>query len=638
MPYKKWILIVLSVLLLLVVSACNSEEADEQTTSPVTVREDDMKNYYDELGIDISLRDTIVSGNLPYKTYLGGYVGERVKNNEKKWLCTALKNNPYILDAIKLRNDSNKYDIVTWYGEFPGALLYGVASCYKLTRDEEVYKAAEDLVEKLAELQAENGYLGNYSDSEQLNPKYWDVGAHFFLLHGLIEWYEASGSEAALETAEKIGSLLHRYRCIRQQEISVGQLMVISPLARLYKITGDKDLLQLINNLSKYANESCNFYQGGLDRIDFYKLPIHRWENLFDIQAYGDLADIYQDDSYVTSMINHWNSLLKTDRHTTGGMTTGETTVGTPFTNGPIETCASILWEDLTATCYGETLDSYMIDEIELTFYNAILGAQLPDGSMWTYDTPREGRKIPSNEELSWQATPRSPDFNCCSANSARGIGLLHKWTTYTDENGLRINYYGEGSIITSTPDGNVIYLTQQTVYPENGSIKITLDPEKRETFSLMLRIPFWADGSKIRINGGEYENVTAGEYYAVTREWSRGDIIELELSMNLHYMNGKEAYSDYSVMYYGPVLLAMDEANNAGWNKVKPDFNIDTIDFTLVAKSDNMVTAKVKTAGGVTITLCDFASCGSDKCFYTTWFRISGLGEAPDNIDWNVR
>lgn len=68
MPYKKWILIVLSVLLLLVVSACNSEEADEQTTSPVTVREDDMKNYYDELGIDISLRDTIVSGNLPYKT------------------------------------------------------------------------------------------------------------------------------------------------------------------------------------------------------------------------------------------------------------------------------------------------------------------------------------------------------------------------------------------------------------------------------------------------------------------------------------------------------------------------------------------------------------------------------------------
>ncbi len=623
-----------------VLFACSEDKNDgtESVTTSASEPEISTEEYFDMIGMDIAARDNIASSSVPYKTALGGFVGNRVQNNEKNWISVAYKNNPYIIEAIEKRNDSDKYDIVTWYGEFPGAFLYGAASCYKLTRSEEVYKAAEEIVNELARVQAENGYLGNYTDDEQLDPKYWDVGAHFFALQGLIEWYEATGSEKALEVAQKATSLIYRYRCVRRNEISVGQLMVISPLARLYLIEENKNTLQLINNLSKTANKQCNFYQSGLDGIDFYKLPIRRWENLFDIQAFTYLADIYDDENYVTSMLNHWNSLLKSDRHITGGMTTGETTVGSSFASGSIETCASILWEDLTATCYERALDSYMIDEIELTFYNAILGAQLPDGSMWTYNTPREGRKIPSNEELSWQKTPRSPDFNCCSANSARGIGLLHKWAAYTDSEGLRVNYYGEGTTVTSTPAGNVVRLTQETVYPSNGNIKLTIDPEKPESFSLMLRIPFWADGSRVSVNGGEFTEVKAGEYYSITREWRLGDTVELELAMNLHYMKGEESYTGLAAMYYGPILMAMDEEHNNGWNKVKPDFDVSSMNFTVVEDKSSLVTAKVTTPNGITVTLCDFASAGDDKCYYTTLFKIKGLGEAASDIDWNVR
>jgi len=628
---KKIVLLleIMAVGILLFVACQNNgtgEETSDTAESPATTEGFDAE-WYETMGLTEQDRDRIVSGSVPYISKLGGYVGQRVEGNETNWLLRALQDNPYVLGAIENRNEPNRDPIVnqiTWYGEFPGAFLYGAASSYKLTRSTELYDMIEKLIADLAALQATNGYLGTYPDEEQFAMKYWDIGAHFFLLQGLLEWHDATGSEAALAIAEKAASAIHRYRCIRQQEISVGQLMVLSPVARLYTITGNSNQRQLMINLSRYTDQTCNFYQGGLDGIDFYKLPIHRWENLFDVQGMYYLAEAMEDESYLTSMMNHWNSLLRTDRHITGGMTTGETTVGSAFTDGSIETCGSILWEDLSATCYHVTKDPKIIDELELTFYNAILGAQLPDGSMWTYDTPREGRKIPSNEELSWQTTTGSRDFNCCSANSARGIGLLHKWIAYTDDEGLRVNYYGEGSYLTSTPGGHVIKITQETVYPQNGAVTLTMELEATERFALMLRIPAWAKGTKVWVNGEAIETVTAGEYLALEREWTSNDVVTMDIAMNIRRGQGELKYKSHSYFYYGPLLLAVDEAHNPGWNRVKPVFDGDSLVFTRgETKSDELIVLKAKTASGATVTFCDFASAGADKCFYSAWVIV---------------
>lgn len=585
------------------------------------------EEWYQNMGLTKQDRDKIVSGNVPYVSDLGGYVGNRVEGNEQNWILRALDDNPYVLGAIENRNDPDRDKIVesiTWFGEFPGAFLYGAASSYKLTRNPEIFEMCEALVAKLAELQAGNGYLGTYSDNEQFNVKYWDVGNHFFMMQGLLEWYDATGSEEALAVAEKIASAIHRYRCIRQQEVSLGQLMLISPVAKLYTITGNTNQRQLMNNLLRLSNNYLKLYQGGIDGTDFYKLPFHRWENMFDVQGMYYLAQATGDESYNTSMLNLWNSLLRTDRHITGGMTTGETTVGSAFEKGSIETCGSILWEDLSATCYHVSKDSKIIDEIELTFYNAILGAQMPDGSMWTYDTPRSGKKIPSNEELSWQTTVGSRDFNCCSANSARGIGILHKWLAYTDDEGLRINYYGEGSYITSTPGNNVIKISQETVYPKNGAVRLTMELECPETFALMLRIPGWAEGTTVSINGESVEKVTAGEYLILEREWTSDDVIVMDIAMNIRHCRGESKYADYFYYYYGPLLLTLDEAHNPGWNHIEPVFDESSITFIPGETTESeMIVLKAKTIDGATATFCDFASAGADKCYYSAWIFV---------------
>ena len=609
----------------------NKANAGSETETG-TELENIMKNY----NLTEEDFDRIRASATSYKAELDGFVGERVALNEKKWLLVAVKNNPYIIKAIENRNDGQKYRIETWYGEFPGAFLYGAAYCYKLTRSEELYAEIESLVDTLEKLQ-DDGYLGTYPDSEKFDMKYWDIGAHFFMMQGLLEWHDATGSEKALEMAKKIDAAVHRFRCIRQQEISCGQLMIITPAARLYNMENSKDRLQLVNNLNKLENTMCEFYQSGLDGRDYYTLPVHRWENLFDLQGLHYLAGVYDDETYITSMLNHWRSLVSTDRHITGGMTTGETAVGSKFARGSIETCASVLWEDFSATCYLDSKDPYIADELELTFYNAILGAQMPDGAMWTYDTPRSGTRVKASEELSWQATPESKDFNCCSANAARGIGLLSQWMTLRDGEALYINYYGEGRTFVSTPGGNVAVITQNTDYPKNGTVEISLELEKPEEFSLMLRIPFWAEGSTVSVNGGEPAEAAAGKYFEIKRGWQNGDRITLEIKIAVHYMNGQGEYDNYSAVYYGPLLLAMDTNVNVGWNKMAVTLDAENFEYSIAAKKGTIVALKVKTADGKTVGLTDFASAGANGAYYTSLFKMKGREKLRGEIDWGL-
>lgn len=609
---KKEIIAAAAVVMLFALCSCSSGGGNH----PGKTTEETYYSYTD------AERQKIVSSVTPYRTALTGYVGERIALNEK-WLCRALNDNPYIIEAIENRNSSGGYDVVTWYGEFPGALLYGMAECYKLTGSAELLDAGNRLVSRLSEVQSDDGYLGILPDGREFDQSYWDVGAHFFIMQGLIDWYEVSGNENALNVSEKAAGAVYRYRITEKKPISAGQLMVITPVAKLYLINRDPCMEELARNLSDLADACCGFFRGGLSGTDFYRLPVHRWENMFDIKAYSDLAQVFGDDRYLTSMLNHWSSLRKTDRHTTGGMTTGETTVGTPFTNGPIETCASVLWEDFSAACYAVLPLSDIADELELTFFNAILGAQLEDGR-FTYDTPRSGQKIPSDVELSWQATPRSKDFNCCSANAARGIGLLSEWSMFTDSSGLRVNYYGPGVFITSTPERNPVRLVQETAYPADGAVKLTVYPEKNEAFPIMLRIPSWAEGSRVRVNDGEYVSANAGAYHTITREWKNGDTIELELSMNIHFTDGEGIYSGKAAMYYGPLLLAVDEEYNRGWNGVTPDIDREKVTVCPADTEETLFYGYILTAGGVRVNVCDFASCGRNGSRYTTWFRTS--------------
>ncbi len=101
--------------------------------------------------------------------------------------------------------------------------------------------------------------------------------------------------------------------------------------------------------------------------------------------------------------------------------------------------------------------------------------------------------------------------------------------------------------------------LRQETKFPESPTTTIAVTADKPQASSIRLRIPEWASGASVKINGKPLEaSATPGSYLALSRTWKTGDRIELNLPMHLRF----EAIPDdpkQQAFLYGPLVLAGD-------------------------------------------------------------------------------
>lgn len=285
------------------------------------------------------------------------------------------------------------------------------------------------------------------------------------------------------------------------------------------------------------------------------------------------------------------------------------------------------------------TKNPQAIDELELSYFNGMLGALLEDHKYVTYNTPMigekttgyDGRKVPSQQDISFQWNSGSPDFNCCQANAARGLGEISQWAVVSDASNLYVNYYGPSEAHTQTPGGNSIVLKQTTEYPKNGSIRLEItDIAQAESFALQVRIPSWSKQSTVQVNGEPVAAAQSGSYFTIDRTWQKGDVIQIELDMNVHFWQGEDNFDGYVSAYYGPILLTVDEKVSAPNTRYNTYFN--AVDFENVVVSDatqdgHWLYFDVKDVDGNTVRLVDFASSGQivddEPGDYATWLKI---------------
>ena len=93
-----------------------------------------------------------------------------------------------------------------------------------------------------------------------------------------------------------------------------------------------------------------------------------------------------------------------------------------------------------------------------------------------------------------------------------RTIAKSPGWAYSKSENGIAVNLYGGNKLRTTLLDGSIIQLSQESDYPWEGAVKITIEECKDEPFALLMRIPAWAKGSKIHVNGQPIEDVVPGK------------------------------------------------------------------------------------------------------------------------------
>jgi DUF1680 family protein len=101
------------------------------------------------------------------------------------------------------------------------------------------------------------------------------------------------------------------------------------------------------------------------------------------------------------------------------------------------------------------------------------------------------------------------------------------------------------------------IRLVQDTRFPEEDTVRLTVHAAKPTQMALRIRVPYWAERGSATLNGTRLDGFAApGSYFVLDRKWKNGDRVEVSLPMRLHVAAMPDDPTLQAVMY-GPLVLA---------------------------------------------------------------------------------
>ena len=559
------------------------------------------------------------------KIKLNGETGKLAKSISEGWLLGFKERNPAILAMFKERDKLPYRELVPWAGEFAGKYITGAYFIYKLTNDDERLK--DYILSFIDELQAcvDDGYVGTYQKKCRLtgaassNPEKtgetWDAWNHCHIMRGLYLWYQETGDSRLLGTVKEIAELFMRtFYDGKMRLADIGSTeMNLAPIhifALLYLETREQKYLDFALCVAEdLALPNCGDYiNNALAGIPFYKSVKPRWEALHIIMGVAALYRCTNDEKYLTAVRQIYDTILEYDVHNSGGFSTDEQAIGTPFKNKAIELCCTIAFNAFAFEIYALTPDPAIIDHLETAHYNAVLGSFSPTGRWSTYNTPMEGEKISNCQAIVFQARSGSPELNCCSAYSARGVGQLAEWAFSEEKDTLYVNYYEACSF--RGQDGLEIEITGE--YPVSPEVKLSVSAPGHSRIAL--HIPAWSKNTVVYF-GPNTLHPPANSYLVL--EETRADI-RIVFDFTPHFIEGGDDYAGKKSIFIGPLMFGCDLTLNdfienptvslAALNAAKPVIDPEG---RILLKLDG-------------ITLCDFYRLGLDGSSYKTWFIIT--------------
>lgn len=148
-------------------------------------------------------------------------------------------------------------------------------------------------------------------------------------------------------------------------------------------------------------------------------------------------------------------------------------------------------------------------------------------------------------------------------ATAFRTIAKVSGWACSLSAGGVAVDLYGGNTLATKLQDGSELKLRQETHYPWDGAVRITIESCKIEPFEMLLRIPDWAEGTRVLLNG-EDAGVEAepGSYARIERQWKGGDVVAMDMPMDIKLIEGHpriEEVRNQVAIKRGPVVYCVE-------------------------------------------------------------------------------
>ncbi len=479
--------------------------------------------------------------------------------------------------------------------------MEAVTYVYAQNGDKKLLKELDDIIEIISKAQEENGYLHTRVEIDDKidryeNRKYHEMYNSGHLFTSACIHYRVTGQRNFLDIAIKQAKLL--YSVFMPENKHYGRFgfnqTQIMGLVELYRTTKDQRYLKLaekfINNRGKYKvvdDPTTIGYPIG-DMVQ-ERTPLresieavgHAVLALYYYAGAADVAAETGEEALVDALDRLWENVTDKKMYVTGAV--GQTHYGASTNRDKIEegfideymmpnmtayneTCANICNAMFSYRMLGLHGESKYADIVELVLYNSALSGISIEGKDYYYANPL--RKIHGSrdyEKMNTEFPIRQPYLECfcCPPNLVRTIAQVSGWAYSLSENGLAVNLYGGNKLETKLLDGSLLKLTQETQYPWNGEVRITMQECKKDAFEILLRIPAWAEGSKIIVNGKDAGvKVVPGAFAKIERSWKKGDEVTLDMPMNISFVEGNpriEEVRNQVAIKRGPVVYCIE-------------------------------------------------------------------------------
>jgi DUF1680 family protein len=421
------------------------------------------------------------------------------------------------------------------------------------------------------------------------------------MYEGAVAHFMATGKRNFLNIALKNADLLVRTFGPGKRHVAPGHQVVEMGLAKLYRITGKKEYLDLAkffiderghkeyNKKSKSVYENGIYWQDDKPVIEQDEAEGHAVRAMYLYSGMADVAALTGDKEYLSAIDKIWDNMVGKKMYVQGSIGAvgdGErfgANYELPNATAYNETCAAIgnvFWNERMFLLHG---DSKYIDVLEKTLYNGLISGVGLDGKSFFYTNAmqiHDGFNHPDieRERAGWFTC------SCCPTNVVRLMPSIPGYIYAQNGNDVFVNLFisGTGDIKVNN---KALQITQQNNYPWDGALAFTINPASAMDMNLKIRIPGWAQNKAIpsdlyayqqastqkvtiKLNGKPVDYQMQNGYAVISKKWKKGDKVEMNLPMDVQRVIANDKLPEDGgkvALQRGPIMYCAEWKDNDG-------------------------------------------------------------------------
>jgi hypothetical protein len=433
-------------------------------------------------------------------------------------------------------------------------------------------------VEEIVRAQRPDGRFGPLAAAPADKP--YDLWAVLLANKALVQHHEASGDERTLRAVE--ASLKSLAASVAQAPLfrwgKYRWFEGLIPIYYLYQRTGDAWLLDLARTLRAQGTDYPAIYQGDEVTVPTPRRGAWTWDKHVVNTAMAPKAAALswrldqrnEDREFPARML----AILDRYHGQVTGMFSGDECLAGKNPVQGTELCSVVEFLYSLETLASVFGDPAFGDRLERVAFNALPAPLTPD--MWAHQYDQQVNQVQCtiNPDYLWSTNGADsnlfglePEYGCCTSNYHQGWPKLtaHLWMA-TGDGGLAAIAYAP-SEARFQARGVSVAVTLDTDYPFRETLTFSVAPERPVTFPLVFRVPGWADGATLEMDGGPAGALRPGTFHRVEREWRGPSRIMLRFPMRPKVT---VRYHDAIAVERGPLVysLMLEEQ----WTRVNAD------------------------------------------------------------------